>query len=171
MLAMLNRRITIIITLILFIVIEGHTQSLIRNDKKGIPPFQILLDTGDYYTSSDLMQDKPVMIIYFDPGCDHCQLFTSELLANIRSFSDVQIVMVTYVELPMVKDFTMKNNLSKYPSIHVGTEGYTFVVQIFYRVRQFPFIALYKNYGTLLKTYEGIIPDIKEVADWYKNLN
>src|ERR1700692_4880324 len=62
---------------------------------KNIPPFNMLLSDGvTYYNASNVQKDKPVMIIYFDPECEHCQHFTAELIKNISKFSNVQIVMI-----------------------------------------------------------------------------
>jgi cytochrome oxidase Cu insertion factor (SCO1/SenC/PrrC family) len=127
--------------------------------KKGIPPFDIQLVNGQRFKSSDLRKDQPLMIIYFDPTCEHCHAFINDLLKKISLFRDVQIVMITYVPLDQVKDYWTGSELSKQPDIKVGTEGTTFVVRYFYDIRQFPYVALHKKDGTLISTYESKVPD------------
>ena len=136
-----------------------HAQSVPKPAKKGIPPFSIQMVNGEYLKSTDLRKDQPLMIIYFDPTCEHCHVFINELLKQINLFKDVQIVMITYVPLDQVKSYMAGSELSKQPVIKVGTEGTTFVVRYFYDIRQFPYVALHKKDGTLISTYESKVPD------------
>ena len=46
----------------------------------SIPPFKILLtDSSTYFTKNDLPKKTPVMIMIFNPPCEHCQHETAEL--------------------------------------------------------------------------------------------
>jgi cytochrome oxidase Cu insertion factor (SCO1/SenC/PrrC family) len=145
-------------------LIDLHAQAAQKPAKKGIPPFDIQLADGQHFKSSDLRKDQPVMLVYFDPTCDHCHVFIADLLKKISLFRDVQIVMVTYVPLDQVKSYMAGSELSKQPGIKVGTEGTTFVVRFFYDVGQFPYVALHKKDGTLISTYESKVPDPEVLA-------
>lgn len=142
----------------LMALISLQAQAVQKPAKKGIPPFNIQLVGGQYFKSTDLRQDQPLMIIYFDPTCDHCHLFINDLLEKIALFKDIQIVMITYVPLDQVKSYMTGSELSKQPQIRVGTEGTTFVVRYFYDIVQFPYVALHKKDGTLISTYESKVP-------------
>jgi hypothetical protein len=148
--------------LILAISLVAHinlqAQSVQKPAKKGIPPFNIQLVNGQQYKSTDLQKDQPLMIVYFDPDCDHCHEFSNELLKQINLFKDVQIVMITYVPLNQVKTYMAGSELGKQPGIKVGTEGTTFIVRYFYDVVQFPYVALHAKDGTLISTYESKVP-------------
>ena len=148
----------------MLIIVSFRAQSTQKPPKKGIPPFDIQMVNGQHLKSSDLKKDQPLMLIYFDPTCDHCQLFINDLLKKISLFKEVQIVMITYVPLDQVKSYMAGSELSKQPGIKVGTEGTTFVVRYFYDIVQFPYIALHKKDGTLISTYESKVPDPEILA-------
>jgi hypothetical protein len=145
-------------------LINLHAQAVQNPVKKGIPPFDIQLANEQHFKSTDLRKDQPLMLIYFDPTCEHCHAFINELLKKISLFKDVQIVMITYVPIDQVKSYTAGSELSKQPGIKVGTEGTTFVVRFFYDIRQFPYVALHRTDGTLISTYESKVPDPEVLA-------
>lgn len=145
-------------------IIGIQAQAVQKPAQKGIPPFNIQLANGQHFQSSDLSKDQPLMLIYFDPSCDHCHAFINELLKKINLFRDVQIVMITYVPLDQVKSYLAGSELSKQPGIKVGTEGSTFVVRYFYDIVQFPYVALHRKDGILMSTYERNIPDPEVLA-------
>src|SRR6476646_9496064 len=73
--------------------------------KKEVPPFHIQLSNGDSLVSKQLKKNLPVMVVYFDPTCEHCHAFTRSLLEKIKSFNSVQIVYITYTPISEVKKF------------------------------------------------------------------
>jgi hypothetical protein len=149
-------------------LINLQAQAVHKPEKKGIAPFDIQLVNGEHYKSSDLRKDQPLMLIYFDPTCEHCHAFISELIRKINLFKDIQIVMITYVPPDQVKSYMAGSGLGKQPGIKVGTEGTTFVVRYFYDIVQFPYVALHKKDGTLISTWESKVPDPEVLA---KKLN
>lgn len=132
-----------------------------ENFKRKIPPFHIQLSDGDSLLSTDLKKNTQVMIVYFDPTCEHCQAFTRDILKKIHAFDHVEIVYITYTPLSEVQKFVKDFGLNKYANFKVGTEGDSFVVQKFYYVSRFPFIALYDKQGMLLTFYR--MPPTAEV--------
>jgi cytochrome oxidase Cu insertion factor (SCO1/SenC/PrrC family) len=145
-----------------------HAQSAPKPAKKGIPPFSIQMANGQFLKSTDLRKDQPLMIIYFDPTCEHCHVFINDLMKQINLFRDVQIVMITYVPPDQLKSYMAGSEVSKQPGIKAGTEGTTFIVRYFYDIRQFPYVALHKKDGTLIATYESKVPEPAVLA---KKLN
>lgn len=94
------------------------------------------------------------MLVYFSPTCDHCQEFTRNLLQKISSFQSAQILFISYSPLAEIKRFEKDFSLNKYRLIKVGTGGYAFVVQRFYNIMNFPFIALFDKKETLIAAYK-----------------
>jgi thiol-disulfide isomerase/thioredoxin len=131
----------------------GKAQSQDSSAKKKIPPFRIEQVSGDSLFSKDLKKNMQSMIVYFDPTCEHCQAFTRSLLEQINSFKNTQIVYITYTPISEVEKFKNDFSLDQYSNFKIGTEGYSFVVQKFYSVMRFPFIALYNKKGSLISFY------------------
>jgi thiol-disulfide isomerase/thioredoxin len=143
---MLFRR-NILIILILFCYIHGFAQK--SND--GIAPFKIRLTNGDGYTYNQLEKNKPVILIYFSPTCEHCKAFTESMLKRMSKLNNNQLVMISYVDIKEVKTFDDAYKLSNHQNIKIGSEGYTFVVQKYYNIQHFPFVAEYDKSGKLKK--------------------
>ena len=113
--------------------------------------------TVDKYTSAQLAKG-PVVLIYFSPDCEHCQAFTKDLIKNYPVVANKQVIMVTFQAMNMLKPFVTKYNLNQYLNFKVGTEGTSYLVQKYYQIRSFPYIAIYDKAGNLVKTYEGEQP-------------
>ena len=152
---------------LLTLVFSLHAQTVQNPNKKGLPAFDILQVNGSHFKVADLNKSQPVMLVYFDPDCDHCLLFTEELLRQINTFNNVQIVMITYVPIESVNSFITRMGLAKYPGIKVGTEGNAFVVRYHYNIMQFPYLALHDKNGILFATYESEVPALKELAEMF----
>ena len=121
----------------------------------NIPPFELLqLDSATTLTKNDLQKNQPVLIMVFSPDCDHCQHQMEELLIDIESLKDVQIVLATPEPFDKMKAFNERYNLSKYPNIRIGRDT-KYVLPPFYRMRNLPFLALYNKKGNLITAYDG----------------
>lgn len=144
--------------LFLFLVLSasvGFAQTV--GSAKKIAPFQIRLVNGQQYTSAQLAAG-PVVLIYFSPDCEHCQSFTKDLLKNYNVVANKQVVMVTFQAMDMLKPFVSQYSLGTYPNFKVGTEGTSYLVQRYYQIRSFPYIAIYDKKGNLVRTFEGEQP-------------
>jgi thioredoxin-related protein len=146
---------SLVILLLFFTAASGFSQSV--SGAKKIAPFQIRLTNGQQYTSSQLAAG-PVVLIYFSPDCDHCQDFTKDLLKNYNVVANKQVIMVTFQSMEMLKPFVSQYSLSTYPNFKVGTEGTSYLVQRYYQIRSFPYIAIYDKKGNLVRTFEGEQP-------------
>ncbi len=124
----------------------------------------LLSDGVTYYNASNVQQGKPLMIVYFDPECEHCQHFTADLIKNISKFNNVQIVMICDAPgIPPLKKFTDRFGLSKYQNIKAGTEGLYHSTMNFYHVDITPFTALYNTKGELISYYRNV-PKIHDLV-------
>lgn len=135
-----------------------------------IPPYHILTTDSVYLTPANLKKNKPVMIIYFSPDCSHCQHLMGEMKPILKDFKNMQVIMITWMPpLRGLRDFAKDYDLNKYPNFILGTEGYTYVVQKYYRVRTTPYIAIYDKTGKLAKTFEKA-PEMKELLEATKKV-
>src|SRR5215213_3583888 len=83
----------------------------------NIPPFELLqLDSVTVFKKADLAKNQPVLIMVFSPDCDHCQHQIEEILIDIESLKNVQIVLATPEPFDKMKAFNERYNLSKYPN-------------------------------------------------------
>lgn len=132
-----------------------------------IPPFKLLkVDSSSYFTKSDLQKNKPVLIMLFNPDCEHCQHETEEIIKNIDQLKDVQIVMATMMPFSLMKSFYEKYGLEKYENINVG-QDIKYTLPSFYQISFMPYLAMYDKKGNLLTTFEGSMK-IQDLVNTFK---
>ena len=127
-----------------------------------IPTFQMKLSNGTTFSSSQVSKQKPLLIIYFAPDCEHCQVLMNELFKKIADFKSAQILMVTFQPLTEVTWFEKKYQTAKYSNIKVGTEVPAFFFKNKYQLEHTPFTALFSKTGKLVVSYKEktLVPDL-----------
>lgn len=129
-----------------------------------LPPVKLLmLDSSSHFTKDDYAKKKDVLIILFNPDCEHCQKETKEIVDSIDRFKNVQIVMATMMPFEKMTKFNEDYKLANYKNIVVGQDDHYFL-PVFYKVSNLPYLALYDKKGNLITTFEGAVP-IHEVLE------
>ncbi|SRR6266498_2707499 len=123
-----------------------------------IPPFKMLMSDGKFFSAIDLPKNKPLVLIYFAPDCEHCQVLMNELFKNIEAFKTVQIVLITFKPIQDLQAFEKLYGTNKYQNIKAGTEGNTYFLRRFFRLDNTPFTALYNKEGKLVYSYRKETP-------------
>jgi len=120
-----------------------------------VPPLKLLLlDSTSYFTKDDLKKNKPVLIIVFNPDCEHCKHETEEIINNIDSLKNIQIIMATMMPFDLMKSFYEKYDLHRFQNITVGKDV-QYTLPSFYQMHFMPYLAMYNKKGNLLATFEG----------------
>ena len=129
---------------------------------QSLPPFKMYRSDKTIFNATELPKTKPVVLIYFDPDCDHCQKLMKELFLKIDAFKKAEIIMVTFKPVEEVAAFEKQHNTQKYPNIIVGTEGIGFYLRNYYGLMTMPFTALYDKKGNLNYSYrkETFVDDL-----------
>jgi thiol-disulfide isomerase/thioredoxin len=126
-----------------------------------IPPFKIQLMDSTWFSKSALSEKKPTWVIYFSPDCGHCQQETEEIISNIKSLKNLQIVMIASRPFEDVKNFYEHFMIRRFPNIKMGVDPARMVTN-FYKVEHTPFSALYNKKGDLIKAFKDA-PHISEI--------
>ena len=120
-----------------------------------VPPLKLLLlDSTTYFTKEDLKKNKPVLIIVFNPDCEHCKHETEEIIKNIDSLKNIQIIMATMMSFDLMRSFYEKYDLKRFQNITVGKDV-QYTLPSFYQMHFMPYLAMYDKKGNLLATFEG----------------
>jgi hypothetical protein len=119
-----------------------------------IPPFTLMKADSSSITRNNLPKKHKTMIMYFSPTCEHCQVQTDSMIANMNKLKDVAILMASYSPLSEIKTFYEARHLNKYNNIQMGYDTKYFFPP-FYRMRNLPFMALYNKKGTFITSFEG----------------
>ena len=131
-------------------------QGVAASAKGGaIPPFKMLQTNGAYFSATDLPKGKPVVLIYFAPDCEHCQVLMNDLFKKVNELKTAELVLVTFKPIEDVAGFEKAYSTHKYPNIKVGTEGTSFFLRYYYKIQNTPFTALYDKNGKALGAYRN----------------
>lgn len=124
--------------------------------KQRTPPPSVLLLTDSitkWNLKAKLQKDKPLLLIFFSPDCDHCQHETEQIIKNIQKFKGIQIVMATTQPFKDMKTFANKYKLANY-GITVGRD-IAYVMPPYYEMKNLPYLAFYDKNKKLISTFEG----------------
>ncbi|MEO8819848.1 MAG: hypothetical protein ABI267_02025, partial [Ginsengibacter sp.] len=108
-----------------------------------------------------------LIIIYFAPDCEHCQVLMKQLFQKINAFKNTEIVMVTFESLNDIAGFEKQYQTAKYPNIKVGVEVPVFFFKNHYQLDHTPFTALFNKNGKLVVSYKDYTP-VDELIKWVK---
>lgn len=138
-------------------------------DSYRIPAFKMTMSDGKVFNSSQLTKNKPVVLIYFAPDCDHCIVMLDQVFKNIHQLDKTNVVLVTFKPVQDLRAFEKKYQVAKYPNIKVGTEGTSYYLRNFYRLDKTPFTAVYDKTGKLAYFYKDD-PPVNEMLTRLKKL-
>ena len=60
------------------------------------------------FTCTRLVKGKPVVVIFFDPDCDHCQQEATWISEQIEKFSKINLLFVSWGEMKPIRGFAEK---------------------------------------------------------------
>jgi len=161
-------RLFILLGLWLPVIVFSQNNDLPLYKKEPIiPPLRLLLaDSVTNFTEKNLKKNIPVYIILFSPECEHCQKQTEEIIDSIDRLKNIQIVMATTLPFNKMKEFYNQYQLKRFSNITVGWDRYLLLPTI-YRIKNFPFLALYDKKGKLITGIDGALP-LSKVLEYFK---
>lgn len=146
-----------IATVFLSKITIGQEKPLYLTQRTVPPAILLLADSSTrWQLKTNLKKNQQLMIMLFNPDCDHCQHETEQLIKNIDRFKDIQIVMSTTKPFSEMKHFVNRYELRKYPNITVGKD-IAFVMIPYYNVKNLPYLAFYDKNKKLISIFEGTL--------------
>ena len=156
----------VVIFTFFYIGLSAQIQAVVEPAYKRIPtipPFRMALAIdSSIFTKENLKKKKPVVIMVFSPDCDHCIHATEDLIKNIKSFKNAEIILASSLSYESVHKFYKDLHLAAYPNIHVGYDSKRFLSS-FYEIRSFPSIFLYNKKGIFKMDFSDH-PNFKLIA-------
>ncbi|HEU5365249.1 MAG TPA: redoxin domain-containing protein [Hanamia sp.] len=123
-----------------------------------LPAFKMKLSNGKIFSSSEVSPHKPLIIIYFAPDCEHCQILMNGIFKRINEFKNAEILMATFESDASVAGFVKQYQTAKYPNIKVGIEIPVFFFRKYYQLEHTPFTALFDKKQKLIVSYKDYTP-------------
>jgi hypothetical protein len=132
------------------------------------PPVKLLLpDSTSNFSKADLPKKAAVMVMLFNPECEHCQHETEEIIKHMSEFKNIEIVMATMMPFNMMQGFREKYKLAQYKNVIVGQDQHYFL-PTFYNIRNLPFLAFYNKKKELISVFQGSMPIEKVLVELKK---
>lgn len=125
---------------------------------QSLPDFKMKLSNGTIFSSTQLSHEKPVILIYFAPDCEHCEALMKQIMSQINTFKNTQMVLVTFEPVQVLSPFEKKFQTAKYSNIKVGSEVQPLFLQKEYQLQHTPFTALFDKHGKLIVSYKDYTP-------------
>lgn len=143
---------------------KGNTEVVVTDTAKidykaigaPLPPLNITTRTGEKYTEKDFKNHKNLLVMMFNPTCDHCQEETAILEKNIEQLKNTKLLLVAAPS--MIEYLEFYNNVtrySKYPDITVGVDSAGFIDKTF-NYTSLPQINIYDKDRKLVKIFSGV---------------
>ncbi len=82
-------------------------------EKPQLPNFQVTDVTGKTFTTGELPKNRPTVVIFFHPDCEHCQAEATELQPHLAAFANTNFLMITWDAIPKIKGFMEKYKLTE----------------------------------------------------------
>jgi thiol-disulfide isomerase/thioredoxin len=109
-------------------------------------------------TNRDLPADKQLVLMLFNPTCQHCEAQTELFEKNIGLFKNAQLLFVAAPMMgPYIVDYAKKYNLNEYPQIWMGLDSARLIEKTFLYYA-LPQINIYDKDKKLIRAFSGGAP-------------
>lgn len=123
-----------------------------------LPAFEMRLSTGKIFSSTNVSPERPTILIYFAPDCEHCQVLMKQIFSQINTFKKTQMILVTFEPVQVLPAFEKQFHTEKYPNIKVGSEVKPLFLQKYYQLQHTPFTVLFDKNNKLIISYKDFTP-------------
>ena len=123
-----------------------------------LPAFRMMLTNGRMFEAKDLSMDKPVVLVYFAPDCDHCIVLLDALFKKLDELKNTTLLLATFKPVDQLIPFERKYGTARYANMVVATEGYSFFLRNHYALQRTPFVAVYNREKKLVCSFRDKTP-------------
>jgi len=124
-----------------------------------MPPVKMVTMAGKKITTQDLQSDVNLLVMLFNPTCEHCEEQTEIFKKNIFLFKNTKLVMMAGpMMLPYLEYFNNNHKVSEYPgTIMLGVDSSSFIEKAF-MYQTLPQINVYDKERKLVRIFNGNVP-------------
>lgn len=122
------------------------------------PPFQLLRADSTFFSpKNELPARRPVLLMLFNPSCEHCRQTVGEWTGGGLKFEKISLLLVTTAPLAEMQAFIREFGLDAIPEITVARDPH-FNLPVYFGLSHFPYLAFYDKKKELIRTHEGSLP-------------
>ncbi|NJM25746.1 MAG: peroxiredoxin family protein [Bacteroidia bacterium] len=119
-------------------------------------PNLLLTTTDGKQVNVNTLKGK-IILVLFQPDCDHCQREAQEFRENLDSFRKYTLYFITSNPMPEIAQFATDYQLAGKPGVVFAYTEVMNVINTFGQVRT-PSIYVYGPRGELIKSFNGETP-------------
>jgi thioredoxin-related protein len=135
------------------LIASAQTADLPPYQKQPVlPVFSIQQTDKTMLSTKELPAYAYYTIIYFIPGCSHCQALAKDIISHKDSLKNMLFFWITPNTLAELKQFGETYGLASLPNMRLGREP-GFTIMSFFEVRQTPFAAVYDAKRKLVQDF------------------
>lgn len=121
---------------------------------KTIPVFSYYTISGKEFSNTDLKDEIPIVFLYFNSECEHCQSEAEQIKNNIEKFEKVQLIFISFEEPKKINAFAKKYKLIGYDKITFLCDSKVSFTTTF-DVNSLPTVIIYDKNKKLLGKIKG----------------
>jgi thiol-disulfide isomerase/thioredoxin len=157
----------LILALLIFLISnEKHNNSSLKGD---LPDIDLLLtDSTTRYRISEIKGKNPLVLLFFNTTCEHCQSFAREMLKKKEQLKGFDLVMASSESLFLIKRFRNEYSLFELKNLVIGQDVNAAGIRIFH-YESYPFCSIYNSQHKFIRSFEreftiaDVISEIKKL--------
>ncbi|MFB3390069.1 peroxiredoxin family protein [Flavobacterium sp. LAR06] len=134
-------------------IIEARRKKEFAENRRKIPVFLYENINGESFSNQNLKKDTPTVFVYFHSECEYCNEEAHNIKENIKKFSNVQLVFISFENVEKIKIFAVRYQLDTYNNVHFISDPSTNFASIF-DVQGLPCLVLYDKDQNLIEKIE-----------------
>ncbi len=146
---------------------ELASYKLLAQPGAKLPAFQVLDNEKKIITDADIDKNAPLVIVLFNPGCDHCMMATKAFYERKDEFKDATILFITGAQLwGQLSSFMRFINLDLSQATHfIISADNSNVTKDLFESKGIPQVMVYNKEKILQKVFHQFI-SIDSVLDY-----
>lgn len=136
-----------------------HKKVNYKSIGKPLPPLRVVTMNGKVITNKDVDYHANLVVMLFNPTCEHCQDQTELLEKNIFLFKKSKLLMIAAPSMgPYLQNFITTYHTDQYPNtITVGLDS-NHTIDNTFLYESLPQINIYNSDRKLIKIFTGNKP-------------
>lgn len=129
-----------------------------------MPAFIFYRMDGSSFSKDNLIKDKNVLFVFFNPDCEYCQMEARDFFNHREQFSRLQILFISSAEITAIREFSEKYGLNQLPNVAFLQDREETFYDLF-KVKGIPYMVMYQASGEKINTYKGVVSIEKILKD------
>jgi peroxiredoxin len=151
---------TLLLALIAFmgykVLLKINHKKEVAEHIKTIPSFSYSTINSKLFSNKDLKENTPIVFLYFNSECEHCQSEAEQIRDNIKKLAETQLVFISFEEPKKIMAFA-----KKYKIDHYDTVTFLYDKQVSFSttfdIKSLPTIVIYDKKKQLIEKIKGQI--------------